>query len=178
MYLFWHLFAIIFTRTSLFFHLLMFQGHESLADHLWRSYLTFLGSSDGSQTSHLFCHVIQSQAALTCASCARSLGSGNRCPGVFGSGILVLLLPSCSSLFSMVRKLINFKSCIILLIAFLGICQVLASRSPLRKSLALPLILLLIFMEFLSSSFLPEVSFKRIFTGRVLEDIFILHNCL
>ena len=41
-YLFGHLFAFfIFTRTSLFFHLLMFQGHESLADHLWRSYLTF-----------------------------------------------------------------------------------------------------------------------------------------
>ena len=40
-FLLWHLFAIIFTRTSLFFHLLMFQGHESLADHLWRSFLTF-----------------------------------------------------------------------------------------------------------------------------------------
>ena len=39
--LFWHLFAIIFTRTSLFFYLLMFQGPESLADHLWRYYLTF-----------------------------------------------------------------------------------------------------------------------------------------
>ena len=39
-------------------------------------------------------HVIQSQAALACASCARSLGSGNRCPGVFWSGVHVLLLPS------------------------------------------------------------------------------------
>ena len=39
--LFWHLFAIIFTRASLFFHILLFQGHESLADHLRRSYLTF-----------------------------------------------------------------------------------------------------------------------------------------
>ena len=35
--LFWHPFAIILTRTSLFFHLLMFQGLESLADHLLRS---------------------------------------------------------------------------------------------------------------------------------------------
>ena len=39
--LFWLLFAIIFTRTSLFFHLLMFQRHDSLADHLLRSFQTF-----------------------------------------------------------------------------------------------------------------------------------------
>ena len=127
-------FAIIFTRTSLFFHL-MFQGHESLADHLSRSFLTFhkvalqfldlqMVVSDFSSYLDLFCHVIQSQAALTCASCARSLGSGNRCPGVFWSGVLVLLLPSFSSLSSMAMKLINFQSCIILLVAFPGNCQV------------------------------------------------------
>ena len=80
--------------------------------------------SDFSSYLDLFCHVIQSQAALTCASCARSLGSGNRCPGVFWSGVLVLLLPSFSSLSSMAMKLINFQSCIILLVAFPGNCQV------------------------------------------------------
>ena len=35
--LFWHLFAISSTRTSLFFHPFMFQRHESLAGHLLRS---------------------------------------------------------------------------------------------------------------------------------------------
>ena len=79
--------------------------------------------SDFSSYLDLFCHVIQSQAALTCASCARSLGSGNRCPGVFWSGVLVLLLPSFSSLSSMARKLINFQSCIMLLVAFLVIAR-------------------------------------------------------
>ena len=36
--LFWHPFAIFSTRTRLFFHLFMLQGHGSLADLLWRSY--------------------------------------------------------------------------------------------------------------------------------------------
>ena len=80
--------------------------------------------SDFSSYLDLFCHVIQSQAALTCASCARSLGSGNRCPGVFWSGVLILLLPSFSYLSSMAMKLINFQSCIMLLVAFPGNCQV------------------------------------------------------
>ena len=146
-------FCHYFTRTSLFFHLLMFRGHESLPDHLWRSYLIFhisglslLGSLDGSFRLlfgfRSFSHVIQSQAALACASCSRSLGFGNRCPGVFWSGVLVSLLPSFSSLSTMARKLINFQSCTMLLVAFLGNCQGLASRSPLRKPFALPLILL------------------------------------
>ena len=147
MYLFWYLFAIIFTRTGLFFHLLMFQVQTisgGLISPFIFSGLTILGSSDGSLRLLIcfrsLCLVIQSQAA--CASCARSLRSSNRCLGVFWFGVLVLLLPSFSSLSSMVRKLINFQSCTMLLVAFLGNCQVLASRSPLRKPLALPLILL------------------------------------
>ena len=182
-------FAIIFTRTSLFFHLLMFQGHESLADHLWRSlsHLSYkvvslfldlqMVVSDFSSDLDLFCHVIQSQAALACASCARSLGSGNRCPGVLWSGVLVLLLPSFSSLSSMARKLINFQSCTILLVAFLGKCQVFGLEISFKKAIGSSSyssitissgVLLLIFMEFLSSSFLAEVSFKKNFHRRGL----------
>ena len=91
--------------------------------------------SDFSSDLDLFCHVIQSQAALACASCARSLGSGNRCPGVLWSGVLVLLLPSFSSLSSMARKLINFQSCTILLVAFLGKCQVFGLKISFKKAI-------------------------------------------
>ena len=131
--------------------------------------------SDFSSDLDLFCHVIQSQAALACASCARSLGSGNRCPGVLWSGVLVLLLPSFSSLSSMARKLINFQSCTILLVAFLGKCQVFGLKISFKKAIAFSSsitissrVLLLIFMEFLSSSFLAEVSFKKNFHRRGL----------
>ena len=79
--------------------------------------------------------MIQSQSALACASCARSLGSGNRCPGVLWSGVLVLLLPSFSSLSSMARKLINFQSCTILLVAFLGKCQVFGLKISFKKAI-------------------------------------------
>ena len=125
--------------------------------------------------------MIQSQAALACASCVRSLGSGNRCPGVLWSGVLVLLLPSFSSLSSMTRKLINFQSCTILLVAFLGKCQVLGLKISFKKAIGSSSyssitiscrVLLLIFMEFLSSSFLAEVSFKRNFHRGVLEDFY------
>ena len=91
--------------------------------------------SDFSSDLDLFCHVIQSQAALACASCARSLGSGNRCPGVLWSGVLFLLLPSFSSLSSMARKLINFQSCTILLVAFLGKCQVFGFKISFKKAI-------------------------------------------
>ena len=133
--------------------------------------------SDFSSDLDLFCHVIQSQAALACASCARSLGSGNRCPGVLWSGVLVLLLPSFSSLSSMARKLINFQSCTILLVAFLGKCQVFGLKISFKKAIGSSSyssitissrVLLLIFMEFLSSSFLAEVSLKKNFHRRGL----------
>ena len=125
----------------------------------------------------LFCHVIQSQAALAFASCTRSLGYGNRCPGVLWSGVLVSLLPSFSSLSSMARKLINFQSCTILLVAFLGKCQVFGLKISLKKAIGSSsyssitissTVFLLIFMEFLSSSFLAEVSFKKNFHRRGL----------
>ena len=90
--------------------------------------------SDFSSDLDLFCHVIQSQAALACAFCARSLGSGNRCPGVLWSGVLALLLSSFSSLPSMARKLINFQSCTILLVAFLGKCQVFGLKISFKKA--------------------------------------------
>ena len=129
--------------------------------------------SDFSSYLDLFCHVIQSQAALTCASCARSLGSGNRCPGVFWSGVLVLLLPSFSSLSSMATKLINFQSCIMLLVAFPGNGLKISFKkaigsSPYSSITISSRVLLFIFMEFLSSSFLAEVSFKKNFHRRGL----------
>ena len=135
--------------------------------------------SDFSSDLDLFCHVIQSQAALACASSARSLGSGNRCPRVLWSGVLVLLLPCFSSLSSMARKLINFQSCTILLVAFLGKCQVFGLKISFKKAIGSSSyssiiitissrVLLLIFMEFLSSSFLAEVSFKKNFHRRGL----------
>ena len=142
--------------------------------------------SDFSSDLDLFCHVIQSQAALACASCARSLGSGNRCPGVLWSRVLVLLLPSFSSLSSMARKLINFQSCTILLVAFLGKCQVFGLKISFKKAIGSSSyssitissrVLLLIFMEFLSSSFLTEVSFKKNFHRRIFI-LHILHYCL
>ena len=143
--------------------------------------------SDFSSDLDLFCHVIQSQAALVCASCARSLGSGNRCPEVLWSGVLALLLPSFSSLSSMARKLINFQSCTILLVAFLGKCQVFGLKISFKKAIGSSSyssitissrVLLLIFMEFFSSSFLAEVSFKKNFHREGSWRIFILHNCL
>ena len=133
--------------------------------------------SDFSSDLELFCHVIQSQAALACASCARSFGSGNRCPGVLWSGVLVLLLPSFSSLSSMARKLINFQSCTILLVALLGKYQGFGLKISFKKAIGpssyssitiSSRVLLLIFMEFLSSSFLAEVSFKKNFHRRGL----------
>ena len=133
--------------------------------------------SDFSSYLDLFCHVIQSQAALACASCARSLGSGNRCPGVLWSGVLVLLLPSFSSLSSMTRKLINFQSCTNPLVAFLGKCQGFGLNISFKNAIGSSSyssitissrILLFIFMEFLSSSFLAEVSFKKNFHRRGL----------
>ena len=142
--------------------------------------------SDFSSDLDLFCHVIQSQAALACASCARSLGSGNRCPGVLWSRVLVLLLPCFSSLSSMTRKLINFQSCTILLVAFLGKCQVFGLKISFKKAIGSSSyssitissrVLLLIFMGFLSSSFLAEVSLKKNFHRRGSWRIFILHYC-
>ena len=123
--------------------------------------------------------MIQSQAALTCASCARSLGSGNRCPGVVWSGVLVLLLPSFSSLSSMDRKLINFQSCTTPFLASLGNCQGWASISSSRNQVALPLILLLQphleVYYFLWSSFFHALwlksRYRRIFRGGALDDI-------
>ena len=133
--------------------------------------------SDFSSYLDLFCHVIQSQAALTCASCDRSLGSGNRCPGVFWSGVLVLLLPSFSSLSSMALKLINFQSCIMLLVLPFLVIARFGLKISFKKAIGSSSyssitissrVLLFIFMEFLSSSFLAEVSFKKNFHRRGL----------
>ena len=95
----------------------------------------------------------------------------------FGPEYLFLLLPSFSSLSSMARKLTNFQSCTILLVAFLCKCQVFGLKISFKKaigsssysSITIPSrVLLLIFMEFLSSSFLAEVSFKKNFHRRGL----------
>ena len=136
--------------------------------------------SDFSSYLDLFCHVIQSQAALTCASCSRSLGSGNRCPGVFWSGVLVLLLPSFSSLSSMARKLINFQSCIMLLVAFFGNClrfglkisfkKAIGSSSYSSITISSRVLLLFVWSSFLQAFWLKS-PLRRIFTGGV-------HSCL
>ena len=105
-----------------------------------------------------------------------------------GPGVLALLLPSFSTLSTLATKLINFQSCTILLVAFLGNLQGLASRSPLRR----PVIdsssyssitissrgLLFIFMEFLSSCLVAEVFLQKNFQRRGPGGYLILHNCL
>ena len=67
-----------------------------------QSGLSILGSSGGCLRLHIWngslCHEIQSQASLVCASCARSLASSNRCPGVLLSGLL--FTPSLLQLFA------------------------------------------------------------------------------
>ena len=87
----------------------------------------------------------------------------------------------------MARKLINFQSCTILLVVFLGKCQVFGLKISFKKAIGSSSyssitiscrVLLLIFMEFLSSSFLAEVSFKKNFHRRGLGGFFILHYCL
>ena len=130
--------------------------------------------------------MIQSQAAHACASCARSLGSGNRCPGVFWSRVLVLLLPSFRSLSAIDRKLINFQSCTMLLVSLpwqlprfgLKISFKKASGSSSYSSITSFGGLLLIFMEFLLSSFVAEVSFQKNLQRSGLGGYLILHNCL
>ena len=74
--LFWHLFAFLSTRTSLFFHLLMLHGHESfcrpspevLSDPSYSMVSQFLdlqlAVSDFTSNLDLFCHVIQSKLLL------------------------------------------------------------------------------------------------------------------
>ena len=137
--------------------------------------------SDFSSDLDLFCHVIQSQAALACASCARSLGSGNRCPRVFWFGVLVLLIPSFSSLSSMARKLINFQSCTILLVAFLGKCQVFGLQISFKKAIGSSsyssitissrVLLLILWISFLQAFWLKS-PLRRIFTGGDLENFY------
>ena len=77
----------------------------------------------------------------------------------------------------MARKLINFQSCTIILVTSLGKCQVFGLKISFKKAIgsssyssitSSSRILLLIYMEFLSSSFLAEVSFKKNFHRRGL----------
>ena len=130
--------------------------------------------------------MIQSQASLPCASCARSLGSGNRCPGGFWSGVLVLLLPSFSSLFigQEVNQLseLYHASCSLLwqLPRFgLKISFKKASCSSFFSSITTSSRgLLVFFMEFLSSALMAEVSLQKNLQRRGPGGYLILHNCL
>ena len=88
--LFWHLFANFFYKNKSVLPPTCVPGAwifgrpslEVLCHFLYKVVSLFLDLkmvvSDFSSDLDLFCHVIQSQAALACASCARSLGSGNR----------------------------------------------------------------------------------------------------
>ena len=124
MYLFWHLFAIVFTRTSLFFHLLMFQ----CPGVFWSGVLHFIPSL--LQLFVLCGQEVYQLSELYLASCS-----------------LPWQLPSFGLKISF-KKVIGSSS-------YFSITT--SSR-----------VLLLIFMQFLSSSFLAEVSFQKNFHRRGL----------
>ena len=168
------------TRTSLCFHLHMFQGHGSLADHLLTSFQTLhtewslnFGSSDGCLRLHISfrspCRVIQSQAALACASCARSLGSSNRCPGVFGPEYLFCSFPP--SALCQLSELYHAPCSLYWQLPRFGL-----KISSYSSITTLSGGLLLIFMEFLSSCLVA--SFQKNVQRRSPGGYLILHNCL
>ena len=123
-------------------------GHESLTDPLWSSYQSlhmewsqFFGSSVGCLELLIWfrslCYLIRFQAVLACASCARPLGSGNRCSTVHLVRSTSFLLSSFSS-FTTSCLSYSTVSCRMLLVAFLG-----KPRFGLKISLkSLPLTLL------------------------------------
>ena len=142
--------------------------------------LSILGSSDGSLRLLIWFRSLLPCDSITSCSCMCLLCSGNRCPGVLWSGVLVLLLPSFSSLSSMARKLINFQSSTIL-VAFLGKCQVFGLKISFEKTIGSSSyssitissrVLLLIFWSSFLQAFWLKSPLRRIFTGGVLEDFY------
>ena len=104
----------------------------------------------------------------------------------FGPEYLFYSFPPSALCPLMAKKLFYFLSCSLLLVAFLGNCQGLASRSHLRNPRALPLIpvnnpcrgLLFILMEFLTSCLVAEVSLQKNVQRRCPGGYLILHYCL
>ena len=109
--------------------------------------------------------MIQSQAALACASCARSLGSSKRCPGVFGPEYLFCSFPP--SALCQLSELYHAPCSLHWQLPRFGLK--ISSYSSITTSSGG---LLLIFMEFLLHALWPP--FRRMFRGGVLEDISFL----